>query len=69
MQAAGSALPSQVKTVTVIVRVEVDWRGRERYIKGSNVTDILSHAGQTSVDLYWPCKSQIIVHEFDELTC
>lgn len=56
VQAAGSALPSQVKTVTVIVRVLVDWSGKERYMKGSNVTEILLHTGQTKVDLYWPCQ-------------
>lgn len=56
VQAAGSELPSQVKTVSVIVRVVVDWRGKERYMKGSNVTDTLLHTGQTRVDLYWPCQ-------------
>ena len=56
MQALGSELPSQVKTVTVIVRVVVDWSGKERYIKGSKVTEILLQIGQTRVDLYWPCK-------------
>lgn len=58
VQAFGSALPSQVKTVTAIVRVVVDWSGKERYMKGSNVTEILLQAGQTRVDLYWPCKMQ-----------
>lgn len=56
MQAYGNALPSHVKTVTVIVRVVVDWSGSERYMKGSNVTDTLLHTGQTKVDLYCPYK-------------
>ncbi len=54
MQAYGRALPSQVKTVTVIVRVMVGWSGKERYMNGSNVTETLLHTGQTNVDLYWP---------------
>lgn len=52
----GSLLPSLLKTVTVIVRVVVDWSGNERYMKGSKVTETLLHTGQTKVDLYWPCK-------------
>lgn len=56
MQQDGRALPSQVKTVTVIVRVMVCWRGRERYMNGSNVTETLLHTGHTNVDLYWPCN-------------
>ena len=58
VQAVGKAVPSQVKTVTVIVRVVVDCSGKERYMKGSNVTEILLQSGQTRVDLYWPCKMQ-----------
>lgn len=56
VQAAGSALPSQLKTVTIIVRVVVDRSGNDRYMNGSNVIDILLHTGQTKVDLYWPCQ-------------
>lgn len=56
VQTDGKALPSQVKTVTVIVRVLVDWSGSERYMNGSNVTETLLHTGQTKVDLYWPCR-------------
>lgn len=48
----GNALPSQVKTVIVIERVMVAWSGKERYMKGSNVTETLLHTGQTKVDLY-----------------
>lgn len=52
----GKALPSEVKTVIVIFLVLVNWRGRERYMKGSKVTETLSHTGQTKVDLYCPCE-------------
>lgn len=48
-----------MKTVTVIVRVVVAWSGKERYMKGSNVTETLLHTGQTKVDLYWPLKTEI----------
>lgn len=48
----GRALPSQVKIVIVIDRVVANCRGKERYMKGSNVTETLLHTGQTSVDLY-----------------
>lgn len=61
VQADGNALPSQVKTVTVIVLVVVDWSGNERYIKGSKVTETLLQMGQTKVDLYWPCKTGNII--------
>lgn len=56
MYADGKALPSQVNIVTVMVRVMVSWSGKERYMKGSNVMETLLQAGQTNVDLYWPCQ-------------
>lgn len=52
----GRVEPSQLKTVTVMVLLVVDWRGRERYMKGSNVTETLLQTGQTKVDLYCPYK-------------
>lgn len=58
VQVDGTALPSLLKTVTVIVRVVVAWSGKERYIKGSNVTETLLHTGQTKVDLYWPFQTE-----------
>lgn len=56
----GSALPSLVKTTIVIELADGDWRGNERYMKGSKVTETLRHTGQTKVDLYWPCQVFII---------
>lgn len=65
MQANGVVLPSQEKTVTVIDRVVVDWSGKERYMKGSKVTETLLHTGQTNVDLYCPCpKVKRQIHEY-----
>lgn len=55
----GAELPSALKTVIVIVRVGDDGRGRDKYIKGSNVTESLLQTGQTNVDLYWPCSQPI----------
>lgn len=37
------------------VRVFEEGSGRDRYMKGSNLTDEKLHWGQTSVDLYSPC--------------
>jgi hypothetical protein len=48
----GRTSPEPLKTVTVIERVTVDGRGRDKYMNGSNVTDILLHTGHTNVDLY-----------------
>jgi hypothetical protein len=48
----GPAVPSELKTVMVIVLIVVEGRGKERYINGSNVTDTFLQMGQTSVDLY-----------------
>lgn len=53
----GSALPSVVTTVKVIVRIDVDGKGSDKYINGSKVTDTLLQTGQTKVDRYWPCNS------------
>lgn len=50
----GRVLPSEAKIVTVIDRVIVEWRGKERYMNGSNVTETLLHTGQAKVDLYCP---------------
>lgn len=63
VQADGKALPSQVKTVTVMVRVMVSWSGNERYMKGSNVMETLLHTGQTNVDLNWPCQMENTQHQ------
>lgn len=52
----GFALPSELKTVKVIDRIDVVGRGNDKYINGSNVTDNLLQAGHTSFDLYWPCQ-------------
>lgn len=52
VHAIGSPLPSLLKTVTVMVRVVADCRGKERYMNGSKVTETFPHAGQTRVDLY-----------------
>lgn len=54
VQENGREAPSQAKTVTVMVLLVVGWSGRERYIKGSNVTETLLQTGQTKVDLYCP---------------
>lgn len=54
VQGDGSVVPSKVKTVTVMVLLVVDWSGKERYMKGSNVTETLLQTGQTKVDLYCP---------------
>lgn len=56
VHAVGNPLPSLSKTVTVMLRVVADCRGKERYMKGSKVTETFPHAGQTKVDLYWPCQ-------------
>lgn len=48
----GSALPSVVTTVKVIVRIDVDGKGSDKYINGSKVTDTLLQTGQTKVDRY-----------------
>lgn len=48
----GFALPSELKTVKVIDRIDVVGRGNDKYINGSNVTDNLLQAGHTSFDLY-----------------
>ena len=56
----GRLLPLPYNTVTVIDLVAIDGRGNDRYMKGSNVIDILPHTGQTSVDLYWPYQMLII---------
>lgn len=56
VQVVGRALPSLVKTMTVIVRVEADCKGNERYINGSKVTETFPQTGQTRVDLYCPCQ-------------
>lgn len=63
VQTDGKALPSQVKTVIVIVRVMVSWSGKERYMKGSNVMETLLHTGQTNVDLNWPCQMENTWHQ------
>lgn len=39
-----------------ITRSFVTGKGTERYMNGSNVTDILSHTSQLTVDLNWPWK-------------
>ncbi|KAH7854604.1 hypothetical protein Vadar_015828 [Vaccinium darrowii] len=48
----GKAVPSVLKTVSVIVRVVVEGSGNERYMNGSNVTDNFLQNGQTNVDRY-----------------
>ena len=52
----GKAVLSQEKTVTVIARVVLNCSGKDRYMKGSNVTETLLQIGHTNVDLYWPCE-------------
>jgi hypothetical protein len=46
----GKFIPSVLRTVKVIVRIVVEGNGSDKYINGSNVTDFLLQAGQTSVD-------------------
>ena len=48
----GKVVPSELKTVKVIVRIVVEGSGNERYMKGSNVMDIFLQNGQTNVDRY-----------------
>lgn len=43
-------------TVKVMVRIVVEGKGRDRYIKGSNVIETFLQIGQTSVDRNWPYK-------------
>lgn len=57
----GREFPSVFKTVKVIVRIVVEGNGSDKYIKGSNVTETFLQTGQTSVDLYWPCRKIIII--------
>lgn len=52
----GPIEPSVLKTVTVIVLIVVEGRGKDKYINGSNVMDTFLQSGQTNVDLYWPCQ-------------
>lgn len=52
MYGIGRALPSPENKVAVIVRVTVEGSGKDRYMNGSNVIEILWQAGQTKVDLY-----------------
>jgi hypothetical protein len=60
----GGALPSQVKTTMVMLRVEVNCRGKERYMNGSNVTETFPQIGQTKVDLYCPWHTSTIIESF-----
>ena len=53
----GWALPSVDTTVKVIVLSDVDGKGNDRYMNGSNVTDTFLQIGHTSVDRYWPCNA------------
>ena len=53
----GFVVPSELRTVTVITRVVVEGRGSDRYMNGSNVTDIFLQMGQINVDRYWPCNT------------
>lgn len=46
----GSAIPSALMTVNVIVRITVEGNGSDRYINGSNVTETFLQRGQISVD-------------------
>ena len=39
-------------SVTLIMRSRADGTGMERYMNGSNLTDLLLHVGQTNVDRY-----------------
>lgn len=55
----GGVLPSKVKTITVMLRVDVNCRGKERYMNGSKVTETFPQAGHTKVDLYCPWKITI----------
>jgi hypothetical protein len=55
----GSLLPSVLKTVTVIVLFAMEGTGKDKYINGSKVTDVLLQVGQVNVDLYCPCKQKI----------
>jgi hypothetical protein len=45
-------MPEKMRTVMLLE--EADWRGKERYMNGSKVTDTFSHTGHTSVDLNCP---------------
>ena len=51
-------MPSELKTVTVIVRVVFadEGKGKDKYINGSKVMDTFLQSGQTNVDLYCPCQ-------------
>lgn len=46
----GNVIPSVLMTVKVMVRIVVEGKGRDRYIKGSNVIETFLQIGQTSVD-------------------
>jgi hypothetical protein len=52
----GATLPSQEKITAVMLRVEANCKGKERYMNGSKVTETFPQTGQTKVDLYWPWK-------------
>jgi len=46
----GDVIPSVLMTVKVMVRIVVEGKGRDRYIKGSNVIETFLQIGQTNVD-------------------
>jgi len=48
--AEGDVFPSVLMTVKVMVRIVVEGKGRDRYIKGSNVIETFLQIGQTNVD-------------------
>jgi hypothetical protein len=50
----GSVLLSVPITVTVIVLVFDEDRGKDKYMNKSNLIDTFLQMGQTRVDLYWP---------------
>lgn len=45
-----------VTTVTSMVLILAEGRGRERQLNVSMVTELKSQSGQTRVDLYMPCR-------------
>lgn len=56
----GGALPSPLNTLRVNEGFIDDDSGKERYMKGSKVTETLAHTGHTRVDLYWPYQRRSI---------
>lgn len=46
----GRVIPSVLMIVNVMVRIVVVGKGRDRYIKGSNVIETFLQRGQTNVD-------------------